>query len=115
MEVVQVEDAHQQEGGGDEDSDEQLGHGEPLQTQVLQPDEDVILMNNFPPDLVKTSFFLLVLTKTGWMIAVTIIYPVERRETSPPTSPPLLTYVLEKKHCVDLQRLDRTRLQGETR
>ena len=37
VEVVQVQDADQEEGGGDEDAREQLGHRELLQAKVLQP------------------------------------------------------------------------------
>ena len=37
MEVVQVQDADQEEGGRDEDAREQLGHRELLQAKVLQP------------------------------------------------------------------------------
>lgn len=36
VEVVQMEDARQQEGSGDENPGEQLGHRELLQAQVLQ-------------------------------------------------------------------------------
>ena len=37
VEVVQVEDADQQEGGRDEDATEELGHREGLQAQILEP------------------------------------------------------------------------------
>ena len=37
VEVVQVQNADQEEGGGDEDAREQLGHRELLQAKVLQP------------------------------------------------------------------------------
>lgn len=37
MEVMQVKDADQQEGCGDEDSGEERWHGELLQAEVLQP------------------------------------------------------------------------------
>lgn len=36
MEVVQVKDTHQQEGGGDEDPGEQHGQAKGLQAQVVQ-------------------------------------------------------------------------------
>lgn len=36
MEVVEVEDAHQQEGGGDEDPGEEHGQAEGLQPEVVQ-------------------------------------------------------------------------------
>lgn len=36
VEVVQVKNTHQQEGGGNENPGEQLGHGKLLQAQVLQ-------------------------------------------------------------------------------
>lgn len=36
MEVVEVQDAHQEEAGGDEDPREELSHGEPLQAEALQ-------------------------------------------------------------------------------
>lgn len=36
VEVVQVQDAHQQEGGGDEDPGEQHGQAKGLQAQVVQ-------------------------------------------------------------------------------
>lgn len=39
MEVVQVENTHQQERGGDEDPGEKLGHSKLLQSQVLQAAE----------------------------------------------------------------------------
>lgn len=42
---MQVEDARQQEGGGDEDLGEQLGHIERLQAQVLQTESDLRSIN----------------------------------------------------------------------
>lgn len=36
MEVVEVEDAHQQEGGGNEDPGEEHGQAEGLQPEVVQ-------------------------------------------------------------------------------
>ena len=39
MEVVQVQDADQEEGRGDENAREQLNHPELLQAKVLQPVE----------------------------------------------------------------------------
>lgn len=44
MEVVQVQDAHQQEGCGDEYAREQLSHRELFQAKVLQPAKQ----NGFP-------------------------------------------------------------------
>lgn len=40
MEIVQVKNADQQEGGGDENPGEQHGHGELLQAQVLQAEAE---------------------------------------------------------------------------
>lgn len=39
VEVVQLQDAGEQEEAGDEDAGEELGHGELLQAQVPQPGE----------------------------------------------------------------------------
>lgn len=37
MEIVEVQDADQQKGGGDEYPCEQFGHSELLQAQILKP------------------------------------------------------------------------------